>query len=154
MTGVVEQATVQQSRLVRRDTARLLVLDPADRVLLFRFTPGTKPPFWATPGGAVDPGETFAQAARRELFEETGFDLAVGDAIAVRHNRYHAFWGDEVVAEEHYFRVRSPGAVIDTSRHEEIERLVMTGHRWFVRSEIPQWPEPVYPENILELLDL
>lgn len=152
MTDGVGQAAAGQNRWVRRDTARLLVLDPEDRILLFRFTPGTKPPFWATPGGAVDPGESFAQAARRELFEETGFDLDVGQAIAIQHNRYRAFWGEEIMAEEHYFLVRSAVSAIDTSRHEEIERQVMTQHRWFARREILQWPEPVYPENILELL--
>jgi len=154
MMEAAGREVAQQSLLVRRDTARLLVLDPDDRILLFRFTPGTKPPFWATPGGAVDPGEDFAKAARRELFEETGFDLDVGDAIAVQHNRYRAFWGDEIVAEEHYFLVRSTESAIDTSRHEEIERQVMTEHRWFSRSEIPDWPEPVYPENILQLLKI
>lgn len=31
---------------------------------------------WCIPGGHVDPGETFLQAAKRELFEETGIDMS------------------------------------------------------------------------------
>ena len=62
---------------VRRDTARLIVRDPEGRVLLFRFTPDNRAPFWATPGGAVDPGETHAQAARRELMELHGDSVEV-----------------------------------------------------------------------------
>ena len=61
-----------------RPASRILLTDPAGRVLLFRFTPDDRPPFWCTPGGALDPGESYEQAARRELREETGLDLDCG----------------------------------------------------------------------------
>ena len=57
-----------------RPAARVLLLDAQDRVLLFRFDAGDRPAFWATPGGAIDPGESYADAAKRELREETGLD--------------------------------------------------------------------------------
>ena len=53
------------------------VVDGQRRVLLFRFSPyDGRPPFWCTPGGKVDDGETYEQAARRELLEEVGLDTA------------------------------------------------------------------------------
>ena len=59
-----------------RPSSRLLVLDAEGRVLLFRFEHrnGTLAgqAYWATPGGGVEPGETFEEAACRELCEETG----------------------------------------------------------------------------------
>jgi len=55
----------------RRPSARLLITDPTGRVLLFRFVHQrgalAGQSYWATPGGAVEEGETFAQAAVREL---------------------------------------------------------------------------------------
>lgn len=38
---------------------------------------------WCIPGGHVDPGETFLQAAKRELFEETGIDISESLLIPV-----------------------------------------------------------------------
>jgi 8-oxo-dGTP pyrophosphatase MutT (NUDIX family) len=57
-----------------RRAARVLLLDPADRVLLLRYDDG--PPngsHWTTPGGGLNPGEDHPAAARRELAEETGW---------------------------------------------------------------------------------
>ena len=46
-----------------RPAARIILLDPAGRVLLFRFDPSDRPPFWCTPGGALDPGEDYVSAS-------------------------------------------------------------------------------------------
>lgn len=60
-----------------RATARVLLYDADDRVLLFLHHGKDReiPPRWITPGGGVDPGEDFATAAVRETLEETGLRL-------------------------------------------------------------------------------
>jgi 8-oxo-dGTP pyrophosphatase MutT (NUDIX family) len=139
-------------RRVRR-AARLLVVDDCDRVLLVRFTFGPRGAFWGTPGGECDPGESFEAAARRELFEETGLDCDPGPVIGERGNDFETASGEPVTADERYFRVRVPACEIDTSAHTELEREIMQTHRWFTRDEIAEWPEPIFPPEILDLLD-
>ena len=64
-----------QNRL--RLTSRLVVMDPQGCVLLFLTAAPDSSGFtrWITPGGGVDPGESHDDAARRELFEETGYQV-------------------------------------------------------------------------------
>ena len=138
-----------------RPAARILLLDPEGRLLLFRFDPGDgRPPFWATPGGARDPGEDFAACARRELLEETGLDLDCGAEVARRVVEFVTLENVPVLADERYFLVRTGKAEIATSGHTALERRVMRDWRWFTRAELEAHDEAVFPEDLPAMLDL
>jgi 8-oxo-dGTP pyrophosphatase MutT (NUDIX family) len=70
---------------------RAVVLDEQGRVLLVRhsYVPG-----WHFPGGAVEPGETAAQAMRRETVEEAGL-IVEGEPLL--HGLFLNRWRDHVV---------------------------------------------------------
>lgn len=63
------------TRMTVSITADIVVVNQDREVLVIR---RKNPPYqeqWALPGGYVDEGETFVQAAQRELLEETGLDI-------------------------------------------------------------------------------
>src|SRR5215470_10618344 len=93
----------------RRRASRLIILDPDDRVLLFQFEHDGRR-YWATPGGALEEHESYLDAARRELFEETGIVAAfVHEEVAVREFVLRLPDGEDVIAEEHFFVVHPSG---------------------------------------------
>jgi 8-oxo-dGTP diphosphatase len=55
----------------------------ADHVLLARWGKGSTPDPWGFPGGLVEVGETVAEAAARELKEETGITAEPGRVVEV-----------------------------------------------------------------------
>jgi 8-oxo-dGTP diphosphatase len=136
-----------------RPSARILLLDGEGRILLFRFDAPDRAPFWATPGGALDPGEGYAAGARRELLEETGLDLDCGAEVARRLAEFVTLEGVPVAADERYFLVRTQSAEIATVGHTDLERRVMRGWRWFNRTELAGHDEPVFPSDLLVMLE-
>ena len=68
-----------------RVAAYAVVTDDDDRILLARWTEGRRVA-WTMPGGGLEPGEDPEDAVRRELREETGYSVKVGQLLGI-HSR-------------------------------------------------------------------
>jgi len=144
--------------LRKRSAARIMVIDPDNRLLLFRFAFARGAlagrTNWALPGGGIEAGETPKQAAIRELFEETGIVIAeIGEAVAERSFRMRVPSGEVVDATEFYFLVRTPQSEISRDNWTRLETEIIAEHRWWSLDELKITTERVYPVTLIAMLE-
>ena len=139
---------------IPRPGSRVLLLDARQRVLLFRIDDPDVDlrSFWITPGGGLEAGEDFEEAARREVLEETGLaDLVLGPCVWLRPFVWR--WGERWIAsEEHYFLARVDSHEVSLEGQLPHERSVLAEHRWWSLPELEAARDEVFVPRALAAL--
>jgi ADP-ribose pyrophosphatase YjhB (NUDIX family) len=141
-------------KIVERTAARILLLDPEDRILLQHVRPNEnqRRTIWITPGGELASGETHRQAALRELREEVGqATVALGPCVWVREHEFE-FRGTRYRQRERFFLAWTKSVAIDSSGLEPIEVEMVLGHRWWKLSEIEDARQTVFAPRLMAQL--
>ena len=98
---------------------------------------------WEFPGGKVEPGESDAEALRRELRERLDVDAVIGHKLAERHTSYTDYEVEMVLYAATLDPLRPPRAV----RVRDV--------KWVLSSEFDRYPFPAADQKTMDaLLDI
>jgi 8-oxo-dGTP pyrophosphatase MutT (NUDIX family) len=139
----------QGAEPVIRPAARVLLLDEADRILLFAsISEQDGHTFWYPAGGGCADGETFERTAIREVREETGLtEIQLGPEVW-RRRKILAWGGQTYDCRERYYTARVRGFEVDTSGFTEDERRSIVSHRWWTLAELAVTPDRLVPDDL------
>jgi len=143
---------------LERDAVRVVLTDEGGRVLLFHAVTDDVGPagWWELPGGGIDEGESFLDAAVREIREETGLvlDPAQFGPPAWRRDTTWRARGLRRLQHEVVVAARVPGHRPDirTDGQTATELEIYVEARWWEVADVLRSQVRFYPGRLPELL--
>jgi ADP-ribose pyrophosphatase YjhB (NUDIX family) len=111
-------------------SAGVIVLNELDQILLVHHQEKDKFDFWLPPGGRVEGNESIYDCARRELMEETGLQVDLGQILYIQE-----FWEPEY----HFVKFFISGNVIGgslTTQNKDTDEYFLVEARFFSQHEL------------------
>jgi 8-oxo-dGTP pyrophosphatase MutT (NUDIX family) len=143
---------------LERDAVRVVLTDEGGRVLLFHAVTDDVGPagWWELPGGGIDEGESYLDAAVREIREETGLvlDPAQFGPPAWRRDTTWRARGLRRLQHEVVVAARVPGhrPAIRTDGQTATELEIYVEARWWEVADVLRSQVRFYPGRLPELL--
>jgi 8-oxo-dGTP pyrophosphatase MutT (NUDIX family) len=139
-----------------RRAARVVLVDHADRVLLLRGGDPARPDlrYWFTPGGGLKDGESPAEGAARELFEETGLHAdpaELGEPVWHQVTEF-SYDNRQYRQEQDFYFLRVEQWQVDTAGMDPDEQVTIDEHRWWSAAELDATEETVFPADLADLV--
>lgn len=135
--------------------ARVLLINDRGETLLFEEHDPSRPDepsWWITPGGGLEAGETFVQAAFRELEEETGQRADELYGPVSTHEFEYSYLGVSTRQFEYFFVAYTKDTSLSFDRWTPLEQTVTRTARWWSFSEIKTTEATVFPPDLSQLL--
>jgi ADP-ribose pyrophosphatase YjhB (NUDIX family) len=136
----------------RRKAARVVVIAPDGSTFLFRYDDVEIGRHWAPPGGGLEPDETFPEAARRELVEETGWsDLEPQHLLHTWEHDYTRSGVPITQYEQVYVAFGPKRAPLGDLRASHAADEILE-YRWWTPSELRSTSEVMWPPVLSDLM--
>ncbi|WP_106419111.1 NUDIX hydrolase [Salinicola tamaricis] len=138
-----------------RYCSRLMLVNEQNALLLFQYQDEhTSSAFWATAGGELKPGESYLQAASRELYEETGLREEIGPLVMEREAVFAVARSQPALWRERYYLVRCPKtSQVFAADWTDEEKATIQRWKWWSREAMrAEGRQAFKPENLIDLL--
>ena len=143
---------------LERSCVRVVLQDRGGRILLFRSRLASRSPrdWWELPGGGIEPGESYQQAAARELAEETGLVVRPDQVEPPRWRRISTWTARGIRRLQHEVvvpvRLGADRPLITDGGRTPDEREEYVEARWWAVADVLASSERFYPGLLPELL--